>query len=74
MPHPVHQKLAGFKTKVLTRADGAPFELAEICETLLELIEQNRNDLTEAFEAQVRVDQRLNALEKVASTYREPRG
>ena len=74
MPEPVHQKLIGLKQELLTRADSAPFKLAEVCEALLEQIEQNRGALTEAYEAQVQVDRRLNALEKVASTYHEPRG
>lgn len=74
MPIPLHQKLSSLKVSLLNRADPAPFALAEVCEELLALIEQNRGDLTEAFEAQIRVDQRLNQLEKVASTYHEPRG
>lgn len=74
MPHPLHQKLDGLKASVVNRADSAPRELADVCLQLLELIELNRADLTQAYEVQRRTDQRLLALEQTASTYREPRG
>lgn len=74
MPEPIHQKLTSLKQEFLARVDSAPFKLAEACEALLELIEQNRGALTEAYEVQMQLDKRINALEKVASTYHEPRG
>lgn len=73
MPLTLHQQLANLKQELLSRADPAPSKLADICEALLALIEQNRADLTEAFEAQVKADQRLNALEKRVPGY-EARG
>jgi hypothetical protein len=63
MPESIHQRLNNLKVDLLNRADPAPSKLADICTELLGLIEQNRSDLTELYESQVRVDQRLNALE-----------
>ena len=74
MPLPIHHKITGLKQEFLGRASSDFSKLAEVCEGLLELIEQNRKDLTEAYEAQVQTNQRLHELEKVASTYKDPRG
>ena len=74
MPHPLYTKIAGLKAKLLQQKDANLSELLETIEAVFLLVEQNRNDLTEAYEAQVKVDQRLNELEKHASTYHEPRG
>lgn len=73
MPHPIYTKIAVLKSKLLERASADGSELLEVCEGLLALIEQNRADLTNAFEAQVKADQRLHALEKTAPGY-EARG
>ena len=74
MPHHLYHKIAGLKAKLLQQKDANLSELLETIEMVFLLVEQNRNDLTEAYEAQVKVDQRLNELEKHASTYHEPRG
>ena len=74
MPHPLYTRLAGLKAKLAQQKDANLSEMLDVCEQLFELIEQNRNDLTESFEAHIKIDQRLNALEKHASTYHEPRG
>ena len=74
MPHPLYTRIEGLKAKLAQQKDATLSELLLVNEGLLSLIEQNRNDLTSAYEAQVRMDQRLNALEKTAPTYHEPRG
>ena len=64
MPESIHQRLNTLKAEFLNRTDDAPSKLLDVCKTLLDLIEQNRADLTSAYEAQIKVDQRLNALER----------
>ena len=74
MPHPLYTKIAGLKAKLVERADSGPYELLEVCEGLLSLIEQNRNDLTSAYEAQIRMDQQIQAFEKRLPPYQGSRG
>ena len=62
MPHPLYHKIAGLKAK-----------LVEVCEGLLSLIEQNRADLTSAYEAQIRMDQRLSEIDKRLPPYQGAR-
>ena len=74
MPHPLYTRIEGLKAKLAQQKDANLSELLAVDEGLLSLIEQNRNDLTEAYEAQIRLEQRISELEKHASTYHEPRG
>ena len=74
MPHPLYHKIAGLKAKFANEADSSHTELLDVCEQVFALVEQNRADLTEAYEVQVKTDQRLHDLEKHQSTYHEPRG
>ena len=73
MPHPLYTRLAGLKAKLVERADSGPYELLEVCEALFNLIEQNRNDLTSAYEAQIRTNDRLSELEKRLPPYQGAR-
>ena len=73
MPHPLYNKIAGLKAKLMEKADSSDAELLEVCEGLLSLIEQNRNDLTSAYEAQIRMDQQMQALEKRLPPYQGAR-
>lgn len=74
MPHPLYHKIAGLKAKLAQQKDANLSEMLDAIEAVFLLVEQNRNDLTESFEAHIKIDQRLNELEKHASTYHEPRG
>ena len=73
MPHPLYTKIAGLKAKLVEKADSSDAELLEVCEGLLSLIEQNRADLTSAYEAQIRMDQRISEIDKRLPPYQGPR-
>ena len=69
MPHPLYTKLAGLKAKLAQQKDANLSEMLDAIEAVFLLVEQNRSDLTSAYEAQIRMDQQIQALEKKASTY-----
>ena len=71
MPLSIHERLTNLQSELLQSVDPGPLKLAKMIEEVLGLVEQNRADLTEAYEVQIKLDQRLNALEKTQSEYRE---
>lgn len=73
MPHPLYTRIEGLKAKLAQQKDATLSELLLVCEGLLSLIEQNRNDLTSAYEAQIRMDQQMQALEKRLPPYQGAR-
>ena len=73
MPHPLYHKIAGLKGKFAAKVDAGDDELLDVCEQLLGLIEQNRADLTSAYEAQIRMDQQMQAFEKRLPPYQGSR-
>jgi hypothetical protein len=73
MPSPLATRLDELKTTQLANQDHMTVKLVQFMEELLELIEQNRNDLTEAYEAQIQMTQRLDELEKRLPQYQGPR-
>ncbi len=69
MPHPLYTRIEGLKAKLAQQKDANLSELLAVNEGLLSLIEQNRNDLTSAYEAQISLSQRLDELEKRLPPY-----
>ena len=71
LPLSIHERLNALQGELFERSDPGPYKLAKMIEEVLGLIEQNRNDLTEAYEVQIKHDRRLNALEAKQSEYKE---
>ena len=69
MPHPLYTKIAGLKAKLAQQKDANLSEMLDAIEAVFLLVEQNRADLTSAYEAQIRVNQRLDELEKRLPPY-----
>lgn len=60
---------------ILKQPQSVPsYDILGVCEVLLSMVQQAQADLTVLMEAQVRQDQEIHALKRLASTYQEPRG
>ena len=73
MPHPLYHKIAGLKAKLVEQKDANLSEMLDAIEAVFLLVEQNRADLTSAYEAQVRMDQQIQALERRLPPYQGAR-
>lgn len=69
MPHPLYSKLAGLKAKLAQQKDANLSEMLDAIEAVFLLVEQNRSDLTSAYEADGQLDKRINELEKRLPPY-----
>lgn len=71
MPLSIHERLNNLQAELRETADPVPLKLAKMIGEVLELVEQNRADLTEAYLVDGKLDQRLCALEAKQSEYKE---
>jgi hypothetical protein len=71
---PLSQKIQQLKDRYASELSLPPTEALAVCEALRELVEAQALRLTAMGEAQIRLDGRIHALERLASTYQEPRG
>ena len=73
MPHPLYTRIEGLKAKLAQQKDANLSEMLDAIEAVFLLVEQNRSDLTSAYEAQIRMDQQIQAVEKRLPPYQGPR-
>ena len=71
MAIPLEQKITQLQNKYSNNPEIK--DVLRVCELLLDLVEQNRGDLTESYEEHVRINQRLKALEKTQTVYKGAR-
>ena len=74
MSIPLAQKIEQLKQRYQGEASLPPHEALAIVEALRLMLEIEQARVTAIAEAQIRLDARINALERLAVSYREPRG
>lgn len=74
MSIPLSQKIEQLKARYQGEASLPPHEALAICEALRLMLEIEQARITAIAEAQIRLDGRIHTLERIASTYQEPRG
>ena len=74
MSIPLAQKIEQLKQRYQGEASLPPHEALAICEALRLMIEIEESRITALAEAQIRMDGRIHQLERLAATYKEPRG
>lgn len=74
MSIPLQQRIEQLKARYQHDTTMPPMDVLDLCEALRLLIEGQEVRLTAIMEAQLHVNERLHAVERLASTYQPPRG
>ena len=68
------QKIEQLKARYQGEATLPPYEALALIEALRLMLEIEQARITAIAEAQIRLDGRMHQLERLAATYKEPRG
>lgn len=74
MTIPLKQKLEQLLARYQHDTTMPPADILEVCEALRSLLDGQEMRLAAIMEAQIHVNARLHAVERIASTYDPPRG